>query len=192
MQLGRLILILLSITLLTTSCKRSAPPVSVAENPSSVNGVQIGSSTLPRAKALEDMSWTKLDGFEQKLRDLRGKAVILDFWATYCKPCLEEIPHLMELEKKYGKENLVLVGLHVGGDEDRPKIPEFVERLGIGYTLGIPELALQEFVFAGTKGEIPQTAVFDRRGNMVAKFIGFDPETKSKLDEAVSTAVQSK
>ena len=44
-----------------------------------------------------------------------GKAVILDFWATFCPPCIEEIPHLNSLQAKYGIENLQIVGLNVGG-----------------------------------------------------------------------------
>lgn len=176
----------------TSSCRSAAPPVAVANRPSSVNGIPTTDAPLPPAKSLSEMSWTKSDGYEIKMGDLRGKAVVLDFWATYCKPCLEEIPHLKELQKKYGVDSLQIVGLHVGGEEDRPKVPDFVEKLKIDYMLGTPESALTGFIFAGTKGEIPQTAVFDRNGELVRKFIGFDPEVKSQLDRAVDAAVNTK
>lgn len=174
------------------ACRSAAPPVAVSNRPSSVNGVPTTEAPLPPAKSMSDMSWTKFDGYEMKMGEFRGKAVVLDFWATYCKPCLEEIPHLKQLQEKYGAENLQIVGLHVGGDEDRPKVPEFVDKLKIDYMLGIPEPALTSFMFAGTQGEIPQTAVFDRNGEMVKKFIGFDPEIKSQLDRAVDAAVNTK
>lgn len=182
-------------TLLVTAlfaCRSAAPPVAVSNRPSSVNGIPTTNMPLPPAKSISDMSWTKQDGYEMKMSELRGKAVILDFWATYCKPCLEEIPHLKQLQQKYGVENLQVVGLHVGGDEDRPKVPEFVDRLKIDYMLGVPEPALSSFIFAGTEGEIPQTAVFDRNGEMVSKFVGFGPEIKAQLDKAVDAAVNTK
>ena len=55
-------------------------------------------------KPLPEMSWTGFEGTVQKLKDHHGKVVILDFWATYCPPCIEEIPHLMELQAKYGAD----------------------------------------------------------------------------------------
>jgi cytochrome c-type biogenesis protein len=141
------------------------------------------------------MSWTTFDGKTnadgntQKLKDLTGKVVILDFWATYCPPCIEEIPHLRELQARYGTENLVVVGLHVGGEDDRPQVPRFVERLNIDYALATPENALITFIFGGDDS-IPQTAVFDRSGKLVEKFVGYDETVKNRLDRAIEFAVR--
>ena len=131
------------------------------------------------------------DGKEQKLKDLQGKVVVLDFWATFCPPCLEEIPHLNELQTKYGAENLQIIGLHAGDDEDLAKVPEFVKKLNIIYPIATPEDALLRFVFAA-QDEIPQTAVFDRSGNLVEKFVGFDMTVKNRLDKAVENLVNAK
>lgn len=136
------------------------------------------------------MNWTTFEGPVQKLKDFQGKVVILDFWATYCPPCIEEIPHLKELKKKYG-DDLVLIGLHVGGEEDRPKVPEFVQRLGIDYPLATPEDSLTSFIF-GQESAIPQTAIFDRTGRLVKKIVGFSPEIKVQLDEAVAATINAK
>jgi thiol-disulfide isomerase/thioredoxin len=180
---------------LVSACRPAAAPVSVGDKPVSINDVRQTNVPMPPSKPLGEMTWTVFDGStnadanEQKLKDLQGKAVILDFWATYCPPCLEEIPHLKELQKKYGRENLEIVGLHVGGEDDRPQVPTFVERLKIDYTLATPEDALTDFVFA-SRSDIPQTAVFDRSGVLVEKFIGFDPTIKNRLDEAVEKAVK--
>lgn len=95
----------------------------------------------------------------------------------------------MELQSKYGAENLVVVGLHVGGDEDQPKVPEFVKRLKISYPLGYPEEALTSYIF-GQESAIPQTAVFDRDGKLVKKIIGFSPAIKKDLDNTVDVAVR--
>ena len=172
------------------SCRKAAAPVTISNSPTSVNGIPMSSAPLPPSKPIPQMSWTKFDGFEQNVGDLKGKAIILDFWATYCPPCLEEIPHLKELQAKHGKENLEIIGLHVGGDEDRPKVPAFVEKLGIDYTLGVPEDALVSFIFGG-ESAIPQTAIFDRNGKLIQKFVGFNDEIRAKLDAAVAEAVAS-
>ena len=181
------LMILLSIT---AACRSAAVPVSVGNKPVSVNGVPSKDAPPVVAKPLEEMSWTGLDGKIEKLKDHRGKAVILDFWATYCPPCIEEIPHLMALQQQHGAENLEIVGLNVGGPEDRPKIGGFVERLKINYPIAIPEDALSTAVF-GADTAIPQTAVFDRNGRLVKKIVGFDANIRQELDAAVKDAVAS-
>lgn len=136
------------------------------------------------------MSWTDPDSRVHKLGDLKGKAVILDFWATYCGPCREGIPHLNSLLAKYGNNDLAIVGLNVGGKEDMDKVPEFAKTTKIDYPIALPEDELSRFIFAG-RTEIPQTAIFDRSGNLVKKLMGFNPAIKKELDTAVETAVSS-
>ena len=91
------------------------------------------------------------------------------------------------MQAKYGGD-LAVIGLHVGGEEDKPKVPEFVERLKIDYTLAYPEDALTAFVF-GQDSAIPQTAIFDREGRLVKKITGFSEQIRTELDQAVETAV---
>jgi len=182
--------------LLTSACRPAAAPVAIGNKPVSVNDVPMTSQPIAPTKPVEEMTWavmdmnTTLEGSVYTLRNYEGKAVIMDFWATYCKPCLEAIPHLKQLQAKHGKENLEIVGLHVGGEEDRPQVPLFADRLKIDYTLAIPEEELTRFIFAGTTN-IPQTAVFDRKGRLVKKLIGFDAEIKKELDAAVERAINS-
>jgi thiol-disulfide isomerase/thioredoxin len=178
------------------ACRPAAAPVTISNRPVSVNGMPMTNAPMPPAKPVAEMNWTNFDGVTntdgsvQKLKDMQGKVVILDFWATYCKPCLEAIPHLMALQKQYGKENLELVGLHVGGAEDRVKVPSFVEKLKIDYTLATPEDELSRFIF-GNETAIPQTAIFDRRGNLVKKFVGFDDQIKKDLDAAIEKTIKA-
>lgn len=171
-----------------------AKPKKIDDRPASINDVR---QKLPPSKPIEEMYWTKFDGktnadsTEGKLKDLQGKVVILDFWATYCPPCLEEIPHLKSLQAKYGKENLEIVGLHVGGDEDRPLVPQFAEKLAIDYTLATPENELTTFIFSD-ESAIPQTAIFDRNGRMLRKFVGFSDAIKKDLDATIEKAINQK
>ena len=176
--------------LLTLGCRPAAAPVVVGNKPVSINDVPLKDAQAKPLKPIPEMSWTGFEGNVQKLKDYRGKVVILDFWATYCPPCIEEIPHLKALQAKYGPDELLVIGLHVGGDEDKPKVPEFVERLKITYPLAYPEDALVSFIF-GQESAIPQTAIFDRQGRLAKKIVGFDDKIKAELDEAVETAVKS-
>ena len=139
---------------------------------------------------MEEMSWKKVDGGQGKLKELQGKAVVLDFWATFCPPCVEEIPHLNSLQAKYGVENLQIVGLNVGGEDDRPLIADFAVKLKIAYPIAIPDDELSRFIFA-TRDDIPQTAVFDRKGRMIRKIIGFGADQKRELDAAVEQAINT-
>jgi thiol-disulfide isomerase/thioredoxin len=175
------IFFLLAILVFLAGCRPAAAPVSISNRPASINDVK-------QPKPFNEMSWTRFDGAGEKLGDLHGKVVILDFWATYCPPCIEEIPHLKELQAKYGQDKLQVIGLHVGGDDDKPKVPEFVSRLNITYPLAYPEDALTEFVFANDS-RIPQTMVFDKNGRLMRKIAGFDDQIKTELDTAVEAAV---
>jgi thiol-disulfide isomerase/thioredoxin len=168
----------------------AAAPVSVGSKPVSINDQPLKDAPTRPLKPIAEMNWTRFDGPVQKLKDFQGKVVILDFWATYCPPCIEEIPHLKELKKTYG-DDLVLIGLHVGGEEDRPKVPEFVERLKIDYPLATPEDSLTQFIF-GQESAIPQTAIFDRSGKLVKKIVGFNQEIKAELDNAVAETIKTK
>lgn len=175
--------LVLSTCLPSWGCTPAAAPISVSNRPASVNGRRM-------FKPLAEMSWTTTDGRVQKLADFKGKAVILDFWATYCGPCREEIPHLNSLIAKYGVDNLRIVGLNVGGVEDKAKIPQFVSQTPIDYEISSPESELNDFVFAESSS-IPQTLVFDRQGNLLTKVVGFNPTIQKELDDAVETAVRS-
>lgn len=175
---------------LLTACRPAAAPVSVSDKPISINNIPQTNLPLPSVRNTENLGWTLFNNNAVKLNDYRGKVVVLDFWATYCPPCLEEIPHLNELKNKYGAD-LHIVGLHVGGEEDKVRVPEFVERLRIQYDLGYPQDALSTLLM-GNDNAIPQTFVFDRTGKVTKKIIGFDNFIKADLDNAIESAINEK
>jgi thiol-disulfide isomerase/thioredoxin len=136
-------------------------------------------------------AWTQLDGRRARLEDLRGQVVVLDFWATYCPPCREEIPHLVRLQKQLGPQGFKVVGLNVGGEEDRPKVPDFVRQYGIQYQLAEPDDETVR-LFLADNDAIPQTFVLDRRGRLIRHFVGYDDEVAAELEEAVNEALSTK
>jgi thiol-disulfide isomerase/thioredoxin len=189
MKVTILVILILSISLVS-ACRPAAAPVAVSEKPVSINDRRTANVALPPTKPFVEMSWTNSQDRVQKLGDFAGKAVILDFWATYCEPCKREIPHLNSLLAKHGKDNLFIVGLNVGGEEDRPKIPEFVATTKIDYEIAWPEDALTSYIFS-ERSDIPQTAVFDRKGRLVKKIIGFNDQIQKELDAAVEQALKA-
>lgn len=134
--------------------------------------------------------WTMLDGRRGSLSDFRGQAVVLDFWATYCPPCKEEIPHLVALQRRFGTKDLKVIGLNVGGTADQAKVPALVEQWGIQYQLANPDQSTMEMFLVGDG--IPQTLVFDRNGRLVDHLRGYDPQIATRLERAIETAVASR
>lgn len=168
---------------LFAACRPAAAPISISNKPVSINNVPQTNLPLPVLKNVENLGWKNFAGENVKLADLKGKVIVLDFWATYCPPCLEEIPHLNDLQTKYG-DRLQIVGLHIGGSEDEPRVPEFVRKLKINYALGYPNDDLANALM-GADNSIPQTFVFDRNGKLVKKLVGFDNFVKADLDESI-------
>src|SRR5256886_11475985 len=80
--------------------------------------------------------WTVDDNRAAKLSDYKGKVVVLDFYATWCEPCRAETPRLVQLQKDYGPSGLQVIGLNVGGENDRAHVPGFAKEFGIEYPLG--------------------------------------------------------
>lgn len=116
--------------------------------------------------------------------------MVLDFYATWCVPCRDSVPHLVGLQKKYENQGLVVVGLNVGGPGDEQEVPAFAKKFGIQYILAKPDEDLVLFLLSDSDA-IPQTFVFDRQGQLVERFVGFGPETGQHIDAAVESALQT-
>ena len=133
--------------------------------------------------------WTTLDGQSARPADFQGKVLVLDFWATYCPPCREQTPHLVSMQRRFGPQGLQVVGLNVGGEDDRPKIADFVREFGIQYPLAIPSDEASQLYFADNDA-IPQTYIFDRKGRLVQRFIGYDSTMPAELERIVQDALK--
>ena len=139
-------------------------------------------------RSLTDMGWTLANGGRSTIGQLQGKVLILDFYATWCLPCRESIPHLVELQRQYEKD-LTVVGLNVGGPQDLAEVPAFANEFKIQYPLGVPDDELVSLLLADSDA-IPQTFIFDRKGQLLERFVGFGPTTGDQIDEVVEKAIQ--
>ncbi len=141
-------------------------------------------------KSLGDMGWNLSNGSRTTVSQQQGKVLILDFYATWCLPCRESIPHLVELQHRYEKD-LSVVGLNVGGPDDLAEVPSFANEFKIQYPLGVPEDELVSLLLSDSDA-IPQTFIFDRKGQLIERFVGFSETTGEAISQVVEKAVQTR
>lgn len=110
-----------------------------------------------------------LDGKTVRLSDFRGKAVLLNFWATWCEPCKIEMPWFVELQKQYGPEGLQIVGVAMD-DASAQDIAKFAQNMGVNYPILIGKEAVGNS-YGGVQF-LPATFYIDRDGNVVDKIFG--------------------
>jgi thiol-disulfide isomerase/thioredoxin len=133
-------------------------------------------------------TFTLLDNRRARVSDYLGQVVVLDFYATWCGPCRIETPHLVEMQRRYGPQGLQVIGLNVGGPEDRAQVPAYVEEFKIQYTLGYPDPAMTN-LYLSDDDRIPQAFVFDRKGRLVKRFISYDDTMPAELERIVRDAL---
>ncbi len=125
--------------------------------------------------------WTlkNLDGQDVSFSQFKGKVVVVDVWATWCGPCIMEIPGYIALQKKYGKAGLVIVGVSL--DRGGPaKVRKFVAERGMNYTVVMGDDRVAE-AFGGFEA-IPTTFLISRDGRIVHRKTGaWEHEAYEKL-----------
>lgn len=139
-----------------------------------------------------DVQFTKLDGSPFRLQELRGRVVVLNFWATWCVPCRSEIPSLSAMQKDLDAQGLSIIG--VSYDDTADLIQEFQKDIPQSYqiVLGGREVGSQL-----PASPLPTTYIIDRQGRIRDKLIGertraaFESIIKPLLDEAQTTAQKS-
>jgi thiol-disulfide isomerase/thioredoxin len=121
---------------------------------------------------LPEFSVKDLRGREISSTDLRGKVVLVDFWATWCQPCKKEMPGYQRLLNLYGSRGFTVVGFKFDTMIDTEEPAQFAKRIGVRYPLAVASEDLKQ-KFGSIEG-LPTTMLYDRRGILRKKVIGFE------------------
>ena len=144
---------------------------------------------LPKAPqtAIFDLMLTDVDGKVQGLQQWRGKILVINYWATWCFPCREEMPGFSRLQTKYQDKGVQFVGISI---DDAAKIIEFQKETPVSYPLLIGDMKTMtnSAELGNSRQALPFTAVFDRNGQLVMSRLGRwnEADLEPKLLELIS------
>jgi thiol-disulfide isomerase/thioredoxin len=163
-------------------CSKGTPPAS-SEPTADAPVVKLLKDPAP----LGDFTLTDIEGRTISSADLRGKVVLVNFWATWCPPCRAEIPDLITLQQKY-RDHLVVIGI---SEDESPveTVKAFVAEQKINYPIAMttPELAK---IFRGVAA-LPTTFVIDREGKLAQRHVGLLNAEETELEAQALTGLNT-
>jgi len=121
---------------------------------------------------LPEFSIKDLEGRQVSSQELRGKVLLIDFWATWCEPCKKEMPGYQQLLDRYGPKGFAVIGFKFDTMKDVEDPVRFAKRLGVRYPLAVGTEDVRQ-KFGGIEG-LPTTMIYDRQGVLREKIVGFE------------------
>lgn len=141
---------------------------------------------VTKSTAAPDFTLESLDGHNLRLSDMRGKAVLLNFWATWCGPCKIETPWLVELQNQYGSQGLQVIGVAMD-DSGKDDIAKFAKDMGVNYPVLLGKEAVGD-AYGGVPA-LPETFFIGRDGKIVDRIIGL--KGKADIEDAIKKALNT-
>jgi len=142
-------------------------------------------SVLPTGESAPEFSLEDLDGNEVRLTDQRGQVVLVNFWATWCGPCLQELPHIQQIHEKYQDQGLVV--LAISTDHQKSAVRPFVEKNGYTFpVLFVDEEVENVYQIRG----IPVVYLIDRTGVIRFDKVGFCPGGEKEIERQVEQLLE--
>lgn len=170
-------------------------PSPSASLPTNVSQEKAPSEYPPLADSVAHADLKNMDGSTFKIADKRGQVLLINMWATWCGPCLSEMPSFVAMKKKYGDRGFEILGLDADDDSEHlmDDINDVIKQKGLNYPVVFSDAKTQGALLNISKfGGIPQSFIVDQDGNLRAVFKGANPENVKKMDEIVAGLVSSK
>lgn len=144
-------------------------------------------TTAPAIQAEPDLELTDLTGTRQKLSSLRGRIVVLNFWATYCLPCREEMPALAAIQTLYGAYGVQVIGAAADFVDEKKAVLKFTRKFKINFPIWL-EAGNRDMARFGLGPALPGTAIIDPAGKIIwrSKKPVTRAELKTQLDALLS------
>ncbi|MBK9529719.1 MAG: TlpA family protein disulfide reductase [Acidobacteria bacterium] len=129
------------------------------------------------SSALAEAEFELIEGGKFKITEKKGKVLMLNIWGTWCGPCRQEMPHLVEMQAKYKDQGFEVLGLNIGTYEGSPESTEDIQKFAgdmkLNYTLArSPRQATGAFYAITKQQVVPQTMLVDREGHVRGIFVG--------------------
>jgi peroxiredoxin len=156
-SLSKSLLLLLFVAVLITGCSEQQ------------GGQSQFSAGAVKGEPAPDFTLTDMQGQKVTLSDLKGKVVILNFWATWCPPCREEMPSMEQLYRRYGGQGLVILAVNVE-ENGMSAVKRFLQRTPYSFPILLDADAEVQNTYKVFR--FPETFIIDRNGNIVEKVIG--------------------
>lgn len=135
-----------------------------------------------KGKTMVPFAMTDLAGKKHTNASVKGKVVLLDFWATWCPPCRAASPKLQELHTKYAEKGLMIIGATSGEEDPKAAATGYVKEHGYTYTVTYDNDALAKAV--GVPG-YPTFLLIDKNGVIQNVWVGFGPGQEQQFEEAI-------
>lgn len=142
-------------------------------------------SGLGRGASLPAFELPTLEGSGLSTRELGGRVVLIDFWASWCGPCRQSFPVLNELHGTFGKQDLAVVGINV--DEQRQDAEQFLASVPAAFVIALDPAGRQAMDF--DVQTMPSTFLFGRDGKLRWVHQGFRPSDRDRFIDAVRAAL---
>ena len=138
-----------------------------------------------------DFALPNIDGREVKLADLLARGpVIIDFWATWCKPCIKGFPALQQIHDKYKEQGLTVIAISVDSPKSQSRVGPFIKSQK--YTFEVLLDSEGKVARKYNAVAIPRTVVVNPDGQIVYTSVGYRPSNEEKLDETVRSILPKK
>lgn len=126
------------------------------------------------------------DDAQVNLKDLKGRVVYLDFWATWCPPCRKSFPWMDEMQTRYKDDGLTIVAVSV--DKKRELIEQFIQKMQPGFTIAHDPTGMTAKAY-NLRG-MPSSYLIDRSGKLVKTHMGFRNKDKATMEAAIKTLLE--